>query len=190
MTVMKDLQYYLRLEYAFRVEPDPEGGFLASIPDLPGCYFSGRNRLEAVEGLEESKVAWLESYHAIHGEAPEPMESKRVSGRILLRLPRYLHKRLQDVAREEGVSINQYLVAVLAVGVSHSEVVRALRRALEPLAAKIEAQSSKESGTVVTAPEVRKPRKIVTAGAHKRRGSQHSRIGEELQAPKQPRKRR
>ena len=116
---------YLQLEYPFRVEPDPEGGFVASIPDLPGCYASGMTKLEAVDRLEESRVAWLESYHAMHGEAPEPGNAIPLSGRILLRLPKYLHRKLYYAAKEEGVSLNQYLVALLAGGAAGAELARA-----------------------------------------------------------------
>jgi predicted RNase H-like HicB family nuclease len=115
---MKDLRCYLRLEYPLRVEPDPEGGFVASIPDLPGCYSAGETKQEAVAHLEESRVAWIESYYAIHGEAPEPAGPSSFSGRILLRMPKYLHRKLHDAARDEGISINQYAISLLAEGIA------------------------------------------------------------------------
>ena len=121
---MKDLDYYLQLEYPFRVEQDPEGGFVAFIPELPGCYSSGNTKQEAVSRLKESKGAWLESYYAVHHKAPEPDTPDVFSGRILLRLPKYLHKRLHEAARDEGVSVNQYLVALLAEGVSRTRFER------------------------------------------------------------------
>ena len=122
---MKKLNHYLRLEYPIRVEPDPDGGFIASIPDLPGCYTSGETKREVLERIEESKASWLESYHAVHGNAPEPGNPTSYSGRLLLRLPKYLHKKLHEGAKEEGVSVNQYLVALVAEGIFRGELSRA-----------------------------------------------------------------
>ncbi|GHU77131.1 hypothetical protein AGMMS49992_24140 [Clostridia bacterium] len=38
----------------------------------------------------------------------------RPNGRVLLRIPRSLHQKLAEQAREEGVSMNQYLLYKLA----------------------------------------------------------------------------
>jgi len=121
---MKDLNYYRSLEYSFRVAPDPEGGFLASIPDLPGCYSFGETKEEAITKLDESKNLWLESYYEAHGDAPEPSREQEFSGRFLLRLPKYLHQRLHEDARAEGVSLNQYILSLLAEGSARSEMSR------------------------------------------------------------------
>lgn len=43
------------------------------------------------------------------------------SGKILLRLPVSLHSRLQRMAEEQGVSLNQLLVALIAEGVGRYE---------------------------------------------------------------------
>jgi len=108
-------------EYPLRVEPDPEGGFVASISDLPGCYSFGETQQEAIERLEESRAAWLESYRAMHGKIPEPADPVAFSGRVLMRMPKYLHRKLRERARDEGVSVNQYLVALVAEGISRRE---------------------------------------------------------------------
>ncbi len=124
---MKDLDFYKKLEYPFRVDPDPEGGFVASIPDLPGCYSFGETKQEAIEKLDESKDVWLESYYEMHGEAPEPGKEIEFSGRFLLRMPKYLHKKLHEAAKLEGVSLNQYVVYLLTDRSSHAEIVRSIR---------------------------------------------------------------
>ena len=53
-----------------------------------------------------------------HGE-----EERAFSGRFPVRMPRYLHRRLAEVAREQGVSLNQFVctAAVMAAGLN-SEV--------------------------------------------------------------------
>jgi predicted RNase H-like HicB family nuclease len=121
---MKDLHYYLQLEYPIRIEPDPEGGYVASIPDLPGCYSAGETKQEAAERLEESRAAWIEAYYATHGEAPEPARFSSLSGRILLRLPKYLHRKLHNTAHAEGISVNQYAISLLAEGITLADSAR------------------------------------------------------------------
>lgn len=44
----------------------------------------------------------------------KPIERKYYSGRFVVRLPRYLHKRLVKQAAEEGVSLNQLVVSLLS----------------------------------------------------------------------------
>ncbi|HEV7515587.1 MAG TPA: toxin-antitoxin system HicB family antitoxin [Thermoanaerobaculia bacterium] len=62
------------------------------------------------------------------------------SGRLLLRLPRSLHRRLAREARRQDVSLNQYLVALLAEGAIRGELgqlneeVERLRAELAPRA--------------------------------------------------------
>ncbi len=131
MNKMKDLQYYLRLEYPCRVEADPDGGFVASIPDLPGCFAAGITKRAAIKDLEESKEVWLESYFETHARAPEPSGQVQYLGRVLVRMPKYLHRRLYEGAQSEGTSLNQYIIALLAEGSSRRDVEREIRKCLK-----------------------------------------------------------
>jgi hypothetical protein len=42
-------------------------------------------------------------------DGPDLGESRSFSGRFPVRLPRYLHQHLVQVAREQGVSLNQFV---------------------------------------------------------------------------------
>src|SRR6266566_3193017 len=42
------------------------------------------------------------------------MTAREAGGRVLIRMPRSLHRDLQDLARGEGVSLNQFIVSALA----------------------------------------------------------------------------
>jgi HicB-like protein involved in pilus formation len=54
----------------------------------------------------------------------DPEEERSFSGRFPVRLPRYLHRQLTEVAREQGVSLNQFVctAAVMAAGGTSSKV--------------------------------------------------------------------
>ena len=111
---MKDLDYYMNLPYRFEIVPDlDEGGFVISIPDLPGCLSMGDSVEEAVKNIEDAKREWLiaalEDGLMIH----EPGNYDAYSGQFKLRIPRSLHYRLSLHAKAEGISMNQYCLYLL-----------------------------------------------------------------------------
>ena len=64
-----------RLEYPVLVEPlSPEdgGGFLATVPDLPGCMSDGETPEEAITRVQEAITAWLEAARDLGHEIPKP----------------------------------------------------------------------------------------------------------------------
>jgi antitoxin HicB len=96
------------------ISGDGEEGFLIEVPDLPGCMTAGETIDEAVAMLPEAMTAWLESV-LLHGEeVPEPSETPAYSGKLLVRMPKTLHRHLIERAKAEGVSANQLAVALLA----------------------------------------------------------------------------
>ncbi len=56
------------LEYMVRIEPlseDDGGGYLAIVPDLPGCMSDGDTPEEALVNVQEAIVSWLEFEKAL-----------------------------------------------------------------------------------------------------------------------------
>jgi len=125
-------EHDLSTAYRFHVIPDPDGGFVVEYPDLPGCV-SQVERLEEVPAVAaEICQLWIEAAYASGQEIPEPRLLAEYSGKFNVRLPRSLHRRLAERAEEEGVSLNQLVVALLAEGLgkrqAESELVAELRR--------------------------------------------------------------
>ncbi len=110
---MKDLAHYLSLHYRMQIKQDGDT-FVAWIPDLDGCVTQGDTMEEAFQMLQEAKELWLETAHSSGIRIPEPRSAEDFSGRILLRMPKYLHARLSAQADDEGVSLNQYIVSLLS----------------------------------------------------------------------------
>jgi antitoxin HicB len=114
MTTRQSLDAYLGRSYSFRVVPDPEGAFLVEFPDLPGCYAQAE-RLDDVPRLaEKARAAWIRAAWEAGDDIPLPAEATTYSGRLLLRIPPTLHRSLAESAEREGVSLNQYLLSLLA----------------------------------------------------------------------------
>ncbi|GAX88622.1 type II toxin-antitoxin system HicB family antitoxin [Effusibacillus lacus] len=106
----KDLDYYLSLPYRIVLHPAPEGGYAVSIPELPGCISQGETVEEAIKMIEDAKVSWLEIALEDGLEISEPeRESEEYSGKFNVRVPKSLHRILAEKAKEENVSLNQYI---------------------------------------------------------------------------------
>jgi predicted RNase H-like HicB family nuclease len=61
------IDYHINVFYS-----DEDGGYIADIPDLPGCSAFGHTPQEAVGELLEAKGAWLETAHADSVPVPAP----------------------------------------------------------------------------------------------------------------------
>lgn len=58
----------MKLEYAVRIERLAEsdgGGYLATVPGLPGCMSDGETPEEALKNVQEAIASWIEALAAI-----------------------------------------------------------------------------------------------------------------------------
>lgn len=107
------LEFYLQLQYPIILHPDPDGGFVVEIKELPGCITQGETSQEALLEIADARTLWIKTAYE-HGDIiPLPANESKYSGKTLLRMPRSLHQRLVEGAEREGVSLNQYLVYLL-----------------------------------------------------------------------------
>ena len=63
------------LEYPIVVEPLPPeegGGFVATVPDLPGCMSDGETPEEALVNVQEAIAAWIEAARDMGHAVPQP----------------------------------------------------------------------------------------------------------------------
>ena len=89
-------------------------GYYITVPDLKGCSTWVTSLDELEQTLYEAKLAWIEAALERGIDIPKPTEENEFSGKFLVRCPRTIHKRLVENARREGVSLNQYVVSILA----------------------------------------------------------------------------
>ncbi len=111
---VKDGSYYSSLNYPYElVRDEQDGGFVAEHPDLEGCFSEGDTADEAVAHLDEARELWIETRRTARLPVPVPL-SEDHTGYISLRTNRPLHGQLARHAVRNGVSLNQFLAAVLA----------------------------------------------------------------------------
>ena len=63
--MMKD--YHINIFFS-----EADEGYIADIPDLPGCSAFGKSPAEALEQVEIAKAAWLEAAEAEGKPIPQP----------------------------------------------------------------------------------------------------------------------
>jgi antitoxin HicB len=120
--VKKDLKYYAQLPYTIILERHDDQGtyWVARVAELPHCLIHGDTPEEAIKEIESVKMEWIQSNLEDGLPIPEPTSTK-YSGEIRVRMPPSLHQLLAQRASNEGVSLNQYMVAGLARAVGLDE---------------------------------------------------------------------
>ena len=72
---MKSESSTAMLEYPILIEPLPQkegGGFVASVPDLPGCMSDGETPEQAIANVQDAISAWIEAAEAMRRQIPRP----------------------------------------------------------------------------------------------------------------------
>ncbi|RUR84644.1 toxin-antitoxin system HicB family antitoxin [Chlorogloeopsis fritschii PCC 9212] len=108
------LEYYLNLQYPVTIYPDLESGYVAHIKDLPGCLIQGETIEETMANINEARELWIETAYEAGDNIPLPSTDDNYSGKLLLRMPKSLHRSLAEAAEQENVSLNQYIVYLLS----------------------------------------------------------------------------
>ena len=60
--------------------PEDGGGFMAIVPDLPGCMSDGETPAEAVENVQDAICAWIEAAHDLGHAVPPPSARLALAG--------------------------------------------------------------------------------------------------------------
>lgn len=109
----KNLKYYLNLDYTIRLKQNEDSSYFVEIEELPGCMSEGDTEVEALKMIEDAKRGWIEVALKRKIKIPEP-EKNEFSGKLNVRMPKFLHRRLSYKAREEGISLNTLISTTLA----------------------------------------------------------------------------
>lgn len=99
--------------------------WVAVAPEIPGCSALGKSDAEALRELDDA----IEGHLAVRRDrgltTPKPIAAESLRGRFLLRLPKALQRSLKEEAAEEGVSVNQYALFLIATARGQRHPVKA-----------------------------------------------------------------
>lgn len=130
--------------------PETEGGFSAYITEFEGCLAEGETPDEALKNLEDTAIAWIEAELESGREIPDAWNAQEYSGKLLLRLPKSLHRQLARYAEKEGVSLNQFVVHKLSQSAEENKLVSMVSGLMQKRAIQI-GEFFSESDTVNSA---------------------------------------
>ncbi len=108
-----------KLRYPFTIRPlvpAEGGGYLIEFPDLPGCMSDGETVEETITNGKDAMEGWLMACKKLGRKIPKPGVPESYSGKVLQRFPKTLHARLALRAKQEGVSLNQLILAFVSEG--------------------------------------------------------------------------
>ncbi|SRR6266540_1105214 len=125
----KTVDDYMKLPYTIEITPD-DGSYFVKVKELEGCMSVGDTRAEALEMIDDAMRGWLEVAleDGLEIPLPESLREEKYSGKFALRMTKSLHRKLAEGAEQEGVSINQYMVTLLAENNALHEVKGMLRK--------------------------------------------------------------
>jgi predicted RNase H-like HicB family nuclease len=112
--IMDARRHHETIDYPIVLEPlpaDEGGGWLATVPDLPGCMSDGDTQEEAVHNVKGAVLAWVGTAEGLARPVPTPGSAR---GEWRQRVPKTLHEKLKRLAEAEGVSLNALVTSVLA----------------------------------------------------------------------------
>ncbi len=116
------------MKYGFNIiGSDEDKGYIATCPDFPGLSAFGESEGEA---LEEAKVAlelFIDSFKEDGEPLPEPTKESGYSGQFRLRLAKSFHRALSRLAKREGVSLNSFVVHLLAIALGKKEMIEEIK---------------------------------------------------------------
>ncbi|MFA5448095.1 MAG: type II toxin-antitoxin system HicB family antitoxin [Sphaerochaeta sp.] len=113
---MKSLEEYLALSYTIETKKESDGSYFIKVKELPGCMSVGADLVDAYAMIEDAMAVWIQS-RLDGGQAiplPEDESAKSYSGRFVVRITPQLHRRLAEIAKEQGVSLNHLVTELLS----------------------------------------------------------------------------
>ena len=112
---MKLIDY--QSKYGFRVAwSEEDESWVATCPDFPMLSAFGDTIEEALQEAVEALALYVGEYQNDDVALPEPTFVRQYSGQTRLRMSKRLHKRVVELAAEEGVSFNHMLVELIQDG--------------------------------------------------------------------------
>jgi antitoxin HicB len=117
---LKEYPFVIRLLTA-----EEGGGYLIEFPDIPGCISDGETPEEAIVNGRDALKACLLTLKEFLRPVTVPGAFTRASGQWRQRVPKSLHVRLVERAKQEQVSLNTLVTAMIAEGLGKQQRRRA-----------------------------------------------------------------
>jgi predicted HicB family RNase H-like nuclease len=101
------MNYPMRL-YTVETVEGPE--WIAEFVDIFGCGGGGNTAQEALKDALVNLEYYLEFAKERGEDIPQPSDYNECNGKIALRIPKSMHRRLLKLSADEGKSLNQVIL--------------------------------------------------------------------------------
>lgn len=94
--------------YSYRVIwSEEDGEYVGLCAEFPSLSWLERSPEKALKGIREVVAQVVTDLEKRREFVPEPISTKKYSGRFMVRIPPDLHRHLALEAAEEGISLNR-----------------------------------------------------------------------------------
>jgi predicted HicB family RNase H-like nuclease len=101
--------------YTYRVIwSDEDEQYVGLCAEFPSLSWLASSAEEAVRGIRKVAAKVLKDMKAGGEPVPEPICSRRYSGKFMVRVPPEVHRRMALEAAEEGISLNRLISTKLS----------------------------------------------------------------------------
>jgi len=101
--------------YAYRVIwSEEDGQFVGLCAEFPSLSWLASSAEKALRGIRKTAADVVRDMKANGESVPEPLCSRRYSGKFMVRVPPELHRQLVLKAAEEDISLNRLVSAKLS----------------------------------------------------------------------------
>lgn len=100
--MLKNDRYTYRITWS---EEDQE--YVGLCVEFPSLSWLEKSQEDALAGIRKMVAEVVKDMKANNEPPPEPLASKRFSGKFMVRIPPELHRKLALEAQEEGISLNR-----------------------------------------------------------------------------------
>ena len=97
------------------------GGYLVEYPDVPLCQSDGETIEEAIANGRDALEGTLMCYLQDGKPLPRPSSGQAYSGTFRVRMSKTMHAQIAARAKEEGVSLNLFVVEAASVATGRHE---------------------------------------------------------------------
>ncbi len=87
--------------------------YVAEVPELSGCMTHGESIEEAAMKANEAIESWIDGAKETDFPIPEPLTTKRFSGKFITRIDPEIHRILMLKAKEVGKTLNRFIEDIL-----------------------------------------------------------------------------
>ncbi len=110
---------------------EEDQAYIGRVLEFPSLAAHGNTQAKALNEIRSVVQHALDDLTRSGEEVPEPLNKRAYSGKLNVRLPKYLHRQLAIEAAEEGVSLNQLISTKLATTRWLSQKPRASKSSLK-----------------------------------------------------------